>query len=144
MTPCLLRSFYLLTGTCWHRKREVTAQLVALPPSPVVTLRDSTLCDEGTAQPPNVVHLHQRPRDSSRGGRPDSALTLLTAAEMSFPLVPGSHGDSGCEGMGTGLSYCPSLLLSANQVKPLPLDFSSQSRGKLLLAFVEIRFQGWG
>lgn len=31
-----------------------------------------------------------------------------------------------------------------DQVKPLPLDFSPWTRRRLLLAFVEIRVQGWG
>ena len=120
------------------------AQLIALSPSPVVTPPDSTLRDEGTAQPPTMVHLHQSPRDSSRGGRPGLALALLIAAEMSFPLLLASHGASSCEGTGMGLSYCSSLLLSTDQVKPLPLDFSPQSRRRLRLAFIEIHFQGWG
>lgn len=53
------------------------------------------------------------------------SVTLLTAGGMTFPLLPGTHGDSGCKGTGVDLLYRSSLLLSSDQAEPLPLDFSS-------------------
>lgn len=111
-TPCLLPSRYLLMGICCHTQHNVAAQLIVLPPSPVVMPHDSTRCEEGVAQPPTMLHLLWGPRDSSQHGHPGLALTLLTAAGMSFPILPGSHGDSGCKGIGMGLSYRSSLLLN--------------------------------